>query len=530
MINSTFLQTKNNNMNNSTTSTLKKFFLSAVLSIICVAGLLLNSAVAQTVLISPSGDGGFENGATFEANGWTVINSSPLGTATTNGANTWHVGNAAGASAGTTGAYVSCTGGSTWGYNNGSATTSSFYRDVTSTSLTENIMTLSFQWKGNGESGWDRLLVYAVPIASATPGPNNPTSNSTIMQGVTGATLIYTQTTFPQAAYAQAAVALPSTFVGTTFRIYFVFQGDNSFGTSPGAAVDEISLIASAPVTFTSTAIGGLWSSAATWVGNAVPPAGNDFVIAAGSIVTIDGVYSPRNLTVDGQLQWNATANALNVNGDMLINPGGKFLGYSTGPAVVTCNLFGNFTNNGYANLVYSGMNFQSITGSTFGGSGVFQSSADGRGLVRAMGVYNGGNNTINTSQNLTLTSGYNALNGNLNTNGKIKFDNTASLTGLPLNQQVLNVAVTNMGSGYTVAPVVFGAAVIQYAPALATTVGGRYIYGNNVYLSTAVGVFNDTPPTSTDNTLFTSSGPSLMWIGTNGNIGTNLPYNGTLS
>jgi len=530
MINSTFLQTKNNNMNNSTTTTFKKFFLSAVLSIICVAGFLLNSAVAQTVLINPSGDGGFENGATFEANGWNVINSSPLGTATTPGANTWHVGNAAGVSAGSAGAYVSSTGGATWGYNNASATTSSFYRDVTSTSLTENIMSLSFQWKGNGESGWDRLLVYAVPNGSATPGPNNPAANSTIMQGVTGATLIYTQTTFPQAAYAQAAVTIPSIFVGTTFRIYFVFQADGSFGTSPGAAIDEISLIASAPATYTSTSTGGLWSSAATWVGNAVPPAGNDFVIAAGSIVTIDGVYSPRNLTVDGQLQWNATANALNVNGNMLINPGGKFLGYTTVPAVVVCNLFGNFTNNGYANLVYSAMYFNSTTGSTFDGSGVFQSSADGRGLVRAMGVYNGGNNTINTSQNLTLTSGYNALNGNLNTNGKIKFDNTASITGLPFNQTVQNVAVTNMGSAYTVAPVVFGAAVIQYAPALATTVGGRYIYGNNVYLSTAVGVFNEIPPTSTDATLFTSSGPSLMWIGTNGNIGTNLPYNGTLS
>ena len=530
MINSTFLQTKNNNMNNSTTSTLKKFFISVTLSIICVVGLLLNSAVAQTVLISPSGDGGFENGATFEANGWTVINSSPLGTATTQGANTWHVGNVAGVSAGSKGAYVSSTGGATWGYNTASPTTSSFYRDVTSTSLTENILSLTFQWKGNGETGYDRLLVYAVPNGSATPGPNNPLSNSTIMQGVTGATLIYTQTTFPQATYAQAAVNLPSSFVGTTFRIYFVFQGDNSFGTSPGAAVDEISLIASAPATYTSTSTGGLWSSAATWVGNAVPPAGNDFVIAAGSIVTIDGVYSPRDLTVNGQLQWNATANTLNVNGNMLINPGGKFYGYSTVPAVVTCNLFGNFTNNGYANLVYSAMYFNSITGSTFDGSGIFESSADGRGLVRAMGVYNGGNNTINTSQNLTLTSGYNALNGNLNTNGKIKFDNTASLTGLPFNQKVQNVAVTNMGSGYTVAPVVFGAAVIQYAPALATTVGGRYIYGNNVYLSTAVGVFNDTPPTSTGDALFTSSGPSLMWIGTNGNIGTNLPYNGTLS
>ena len=29
---------------------------------------------AQTVLISPTGDGGFENGSTFVANGWSVSN------------------------------------------------------------------------------------------------------------------------------------------------------------------------------------------------------------------------------------------------------------------------------------------------------------------------------------------------------------------------------------------------------------------------------------------------------------------------
>ncbi|MFY7811516.1 MAG: hypothetical protein ACOVQ2_07285, partial [Flavobacterium sp.] len=31
---------------------------------------------AQTTLISPTGDGGFENGTTFASNGWTVTNSS----------------------------------------------------------------------------------------------------------------------------------------------------------------------------------------------------------------------------------------------------------------------------------------------------------------------------------------------------------------------------------------------------------------------------------------------------------------------
>jgi hypothetical protein len=32
------------------------------------------NASAQTILIDPAGDGGFENGATFASNGWTVSN------------------------------------------------------------------------------------------------------------------------------------------------------------------------------------------------------------------------------------------------------------------------------------------------------------------------------------------------------------------------------------------------------------------------------------------------------------------------
>lgn len=40
----------------------------------------------QTTLISPTGDGGFENGATFAANGWTVENYTGTNT------NAWYVG------------------------------------------------------------------------------------------------------------------------------------------------------------------------------------------------------------------------------------------------------------------------------------------------------------------------------------------------------------------------------------------------------------------------------------------------------
>ena len=42
------------------------------------------NSFAQTTIINPIGDGGFENGATFEANGWTPANDD---------INQWFVGN-----------------------------------------------------------------------------------------------------------------------------------------------------------------------------------------------------------------------------------------------------------------------------------------------------------------------------------------------------------------------------------------------------------------------------------------------------
>ena len=57
------------------------------------------SVFAQTTLISPTGDGGFANGGTFAANGWTAVNATT---------DNWVVGiaNPPGPSAGTNAAYV----------------------------------------------------------------------------------------------------------------------------------------------------------------------------------------------------------------------------------------------------------------------------------------------------------------------------------------------------------------------------------------------------------------------------------------
>ena len=69
--------------------------------------------------------------------------------------------------AGTNSGYVSNNGGGAYAYTNTTSNTSHFYRDVT-VPAGETAITLSFQLKVTGESGFDRLLVYTAPT-SVTP-------------------------------------------------------------------------------------------------------------------------------------------------------------------------------------------------------------------------------------------------------------------------------------------------------------------------------------------------------------------------
>jgi len=178
-------------------------------------------------LIDPTGAGGFESGTTFAANGWQVVNPAN---------SIWEVGTIAGQYAGTRGVYVSYSGG-TYDYIINSARTSHFYRDVV-IPVGATAITLSFYWKGSGESNWDRALVYTAPT-TVTPVVNTPASNTT---AIAGATLVWTQPNNSQAAYTLATIILPNALAGTTVRIIFTWQNDDNAGNPPPAAIDNISL------------------------------------------------------------------------------------------------------------------------------------------------------------------------------------------------------------------------------------------------------------------------------------------------
>jgi hypothetical protein len=190
-------------------------------------------AFGQTVLISPTGDGGFENGTTFAANGWTVEN----GTAN----HKWFLGTVPGFSS--RAAYISNSPtGATWTFTNTINSVSHFYRDVTIPAGETNV-TLSFNWIGLGEAGsWDAIMVSVapttyIPVADAT---NLATGGlaapaSTIAQ-------FWNQTTMQSASVKIPASILGNCTAPTTVRLIFTWKNDDLDGVDPPGAVDNISL------------------------------------------------------------------------------------------------------------------------------------------------------------------------------------------------------------------------------------------------------------------------------------------------
>ncbi|MCX8471734.1 MAG: hypothetical protein ORN55_08140 [Chitinophagaceae bacterium] len=232
----------------------------------------------QITLISPTGDGGFETGSTFSANGWTAVNAAN---------NLWEIGSVATTYAGSRGIYVANPSG-TYSYKNNTALTSHFYRDVVIPSGATSII-LSFYWKGSGESGWDRALIYTAPN-SITPVANIPVSNST---SLTGATLVWTQPSVQTTlAYTLATITLPNTLAGTTVRLIFTWQNDASGGTTPGAAIDNISLVYNPPCTTptaqaTSLALSSITATTLSGSFTAASPAPSGYLVVRSTSSTL---------------------------------------------------------------------------------------------------------------------------------------------------------------------------------------------------------------------------------------------------
>lgn len=196
---------------------------------------------AQTTIINPANatgtsgaDGSFQTAATLAGNGWTEVNGVT---------NKWFVGNGSTACVGNRSAYISSHAtGNNGNYNTGVADISHFYDDVTFPAG-QSCITLTFNWKCQGESTWDGLRIYlgstaVTPVANTIFNTSDPT-----------ATQLGNSWYNLQAACGTATITVPASFAGTTRRLVFSWQNDDNGGSSPGVTIDAISLVAQNPVT-----------------------------------------------------------------------------------------------------------------------------------------------------------------------------------------------------------------------------------------------------------------------------------------
>ncbi|MBK9335077.1 MAG: hypothetical protein IPM98_00255 [Lewinellaceae bacterium] len=241
--------------------------------------LILGQVSAQTTLLSASGDGGFENGATFGANGWTLVNGVGV-------TNQWFVGTAPALFPGSNSAYISNdVAGATHNYSNTAGSIVHFYRDITLPAGETNL-TYGYQWYAQGESTYDFLQVSVgstsiVPVA-ASGVAGSVTITNPLIPGTTVIGAHNLQGAVQTVNATVSSAAFGNCFAPATIRIFFTWRNDGSAGTQPPVAIDNISLVSAVPV-------GGPLSGTKT-----VGPAGDYATLtAAVAAVAQNGVSTP---------------------------------------------------------------------------------------------------------------------------------------------------------------------------------------------------------------------------------------------
>lgn len=219
-------------------NSVEKLFFNFIFIISCCFS---STIYSQTILINPATVGGFEAGTTFAANGWTAVGS------TNTGRNQWVC--STGATAGFSGTQCAYISNNTAGlppphsYTFTANHVAHFYRNFT-VPAGETTITLNFSWIVQGETGQDYMRVWIVPT-SVTP----TYGNQTLATGSAPTGNVQVGGNFvSQGTWTTSSFTLPTAYAGTTVRLIFEWINNNSLGTTPPAAVDNISLTSAAPI------------------------------------------------------------------------------------------------------------------------------------------------------------------------------------------------------------------------------------------------------------------------------------------
>ena len=395
-----------------------------------ITGIFSVPLLAQTTLIDPAGAGGFELGASFGANGWSVSSGSN---------NPWFVGVPGAqnppAPMNNNKAYVSSDAGASRVYDVALQCQNYFWRDVT-VPAGETKITLTFNWEQQGESSWDIVQVFTAPTSVTPVGSNvHPGSGTnTVPTTIAGAT--YVANTAAATGVQTLTAFLPTSLAGTTFRLIFMWKSDTSVGTQPPAAIDNISLVSNVPGNYISVATGD-WTSPATWGTSDFPSPLDNATVSAGHTVTINALnLGASNLTVNGTCTFNTTATTMIVNGGLTVNSGGVFnvFNSTTGKRL---NVAGNINNNGTINI--------SIGASSTTTNGVLNLFGSGVQTVSGSGTWTG-----NSIRNLLMTNTSTATPNIIWDVNDIAIQHTLNITGARID---LNGKAILLGSSLSTSP-----------------------------------------------------------------------------
>lgn len=288
----------------------------------------------QTTVIDPAGDGGFENGTTFSANGWI---------ATTNGNNTRWVcePDATSGFSGNRSAYVSDGSSAPYShaYRLNRTRTTHLYRDVTIPAGATNIL-LDFRWISVGErwfgTVYDAMTVWLVPTSYT------PTYGTLIVNGSGRLQLngdYYNQGTWTN----ETNISIPNTYANSTFRLVFEWRNDGSSGSQPPAGIDNVYLRYTSP-TPTITGI----PSSSVCPGDSITITGTNLVSATsasigGTAATITGTTSTTvTLTVGngttGTVSITTPSGTATSSGSLMVNSNSVAPTGITGTTTVCAN------------------------------------------------------------------------------------------------------------------------------------------------------------------------------------------------
>lgn len=351
---------------------------------------------AQTVLIDPAAEGGFESGATFAANGWTVDNGAAV--------NQWYLG-AVPVGFTTNSAFISNNGGVSNAFSNTSPSVVHFYRDVTFPAG-ETTMQLSFNWMALGESGFYDALIVSVAPTTFTP----VASTTSLGTGVLAAPAIEIGRFWNQGTVQTATINLSPAVVGNcsanaTWRLIFTWKNDTSGGAAPAGAVDNISLT-SAPSSSPITSAGGLFT-----INNTLPTGGSNFNSFTDAINALNdgggcGFVAPVIFDVSAGQTFNETPPAITVGGTSAAGIVFQKAGTGNNPVITPTGTAG--TNDG--GIIISGGDYITFDGININTSA--DATVEYGYIIRNSSATNGAQFNVIKNSAITMTRAINTATG----------------------------------------------------------------------------------------------------------------------